>query len=162
MGSRRYSIFATPLGPLAAVYSDDGLYALRFDGRVEPDEVPASDEPPLGHAAEAVSEWIAAYFDGSPAPFDGPLAPRGTGFQSRVWDALRSVPWGTTCTYSDLARRLGDARSVRAVGAANGANPWPVIVPCHRVIGASGSLTGYGGGLWRKEWLLRHEGVLLL
>src|SRR2546430_7936079 len=81
-------------------------------------------------------------------------------FQRRVWDALRAIPYGTTLSYSELARRLGDLRATRAVGAANGRNPIPIIVPCHRVVGANGALTGFGGGLDRKRWLLEHEGAL--
>jgi methylated-DNA-[protein]-cysteine S-methyltransferase len=84
----------------------------------------------------------------------------GTPFQRKVWEALREIPAGATLSYADLARRIGEPRAVRAVGAANGANPVAVIVPCHRVIGADGTLTGYGGGLDRKQWLLAHEGVL--
>jgi len=88
-----------------------------------------------------------------------PLSSTATAFQKKVWTALRRIPSGITISYSELARRIGEPAAVRAVGAANGANPVAVIVPCHRVIGANGSLTGYGGGLERKQWLLAHEGV---
>jgi len=81
---------------------------------------------------------------------------------SDVWEALRTIPYGTTLSYSELARRLGDLRATRAVGAANGRNPIPIIVPCHRVVGANGALTGFGGGLDRKRWLLEHEGALMM
>ncbi|MBW7935431.1 MAG: methylated-DNA--[protein]-cysteine S-methyltransferase, partial [Gemmatimonadaceae bacterium] len=89
-----------------------------------------------------------------------PLAPTGTAFQQRVWKALREVPFGKTASYGDIARRIGNPKGVRAVGLANGRNPISIVVPCHRVIGSDGSLTGYGGGLDRKQWLLRHEGAL--
>lgn len=97
------------------------------------------------------------YFAGERLAFAVPLAPNGTPFQLRVWSALREIPYADTTSYGELARRLGDPRATRAVGAANGRNPISIIVPCHRVIGASGSLTGFGGGLDRKRWLLEHE-----
>ena len=101
------------------------------------------------------------YFAGARTAFDLPLEPDGSAFEQRVWDALRAIPYGTTVSYGDIARRLGDVRATRAVGAANGKNPIPNIVPCHRVIGSRGELTGYGGGVDRKRWLLEHEGALL-
>jgi methylated-DNA-[protein]-cysteine S-methyltransferase len=94
--------------------------------------------------------------------FDLPLAAEGTEFEQRVWDALRTIPYGATTSYGEIARRLGDAHNARAVGTANGKNPIPIIVPCHRVIGTNGDLTGFGGGIERKRWLLAHEGALLL
>ena len=103
---------------------------------------------------------LAEYFAATRTTFDIPLDPPGTAFQRRVWDALRAIPYGTTLSYGELARRLGDPRATRAVGAANGRNPIPIIVPCHRVVGANGALTGFGGGLDRKRWLLEHEGAL--
>ena len=90
-----------------------------------------------------------------------PLEPSGTEFQQRVWTALRAIAYGTTTSYGTIARRLGDPRATRAVGAANGQNPIPIIVPCHRVVGAKGDLTGFGGGIDRKRWLLEHEGALI-
>jgi methylated-DNA-[protein]-cysteine S-methyltransferase len=105
-------------------------------------------------------KWLASYFAGtSPAAPDIPLDMRGADFEKRVWAALRAIPPGRTTSYGAIAKSLGDAGASRAVGAANGANPVAVIVPCHRIIGSNGTLTGYGGGLDRKEWLLRHEGV---
>ena len=100
------------------------------------------------------------YFDGRRHTFDVPLAPNGTEFQRSVWSALTKIPYGKTISYAELARRVGKEAAVRAVGAANGRNPIPVIVPCHRVIGSDGSLTGFGGGLPRKKWLLQHENAL--
>jgi len=101
-----------------------------------------------------------AYFAGRLRQFDLPLSPNGTEFQRRVWLALQAIPFGTTISYAELARHVGSGAAVRAVGAANGRNPIPIIVPCHRVIGSDGSLTGFGGGLDRKRWLLTHEGAL--
>jgi O-6-methylguanine DNA methyltransferase len=102
------------------------------------------------------------YFDGDIAVLDGLQAdPGGTSFQARVWTALRAIPAGRTCSYRDLAALAGVPSAVRAVAAANGRNPIPIVIPCHRVIGADGRLVGYGGGLDRKAWLLRHEGAIL-
>jgi methylated-DNA-[protein]-cysteine S-methyltransferase len=100
---------------------------------------------------------LAAYFSGTLKTFELPLSPKGTPFQLEVWAALQKIPYGTTCSYSDIAKRIGRDDAVRAVGAANGQNPIPIVIPCHRVIGASGALTGFGGGLPMKKWLLAHE-----
>jgi methylated-DNA-[protein]-cysteine S-methyltransferase len=111
-------------------------------------------------AAWPVRERLEAFFAGDLTAIDDiPVESAGTPFQRKVWKALRKVPVGKTWTYSQLAARIGHPEAVRAVGAANGLNPISVVVPCHRLIGSNGSLTGYGGGLHRKEWLLRHEGV---
>ena len=115
---------------------------------------------PAGELLARTRQDLAEYFAGTRRTFDIPLDAPGTAFQRRVWDALRAIPYGTTLSYSELARRLGDLRATRAVGAANGRNPIPIIVPCHRVVGANGALTGFGGGLDRKRWLLEHEGAL--
>jgi methylated-DNA-[protein]-cysteine S-methyltransferase len=112
-----------------------------------------------GGPFDAVREQLDAYFAGELDAFDVPLALHGTAFQLRVWEELLRIPFGETISYSELARRLGDPKLVRAVGTANGRNPVSIIVPCHRVIGADGSLVGYGGGLERKQWLLEHEAV---
>src|SRR6185369_9008462 len=111
-----------------------------------------------GRATSGVSRSIRRYFEGELPAIDAlSVATGGTAFQREVWGALRAIPCGTTVTYAELATRMGRPAAVRAVGAANGANPVGVVVPCHRVVGADGSLTGYGGGLERKAWLLRHE-----
>jgi methylated-DNA-[protein]-cysteine S-methyltransferase len=111
-----------------------------------------------GHAPEGIVGALQAYFEGQCRAIDSiPTAARGTPFQLTVWQALRRIPPGTTCSYGALAKAIGKPEAVRAVGAANGANPICIVVPCHRVIGGNGNLTGYGGGLERKRWLLRHE-----
>ena len=110
------------------------------------------------HALREARRQLEAYFAGELELFDLPVTMHGTPFQLRVWEALRSIPYGETVSYAEIARRIGNATAVRAVGAANGRNPVPIVVPCHRVIGADGSLTGYGGGIERKKWLLAHEG----
>jgi O-6-methylguanine DNA methyltransferase len=106
---------------------------------------------------EAIGDELAAYFDGRLARFDTPLAPRGTAFQRAIWFALRRIPLGATLSYAALARSIGRPKAVRAAGAANGANPWAIVVPCHRVVGAGGALVGYAGGVARKRWLIEHE-----
>lgn len=143
----------TPIGPLHAVFDDEGRLAeLGFALR----EAPAG-KPPATRHTQLVTQ-LEQYFSGNRKTFDIPLAPRGTPFQLAVWNALLEIPYGATMTYAQLAHRIGRPRAVRAVGAANGANPIPVIIPCHRVIGSNGTLTGYGGGIERKQWLLALEG----
>ena len=113
------------------------------------------------HVLHMAMEQVKAYFESRLKTFDLPLDMVGTPFQQSVWQALLDVPFGRTASYQQIADAVGNPKAVRAVGAANGQNPVSIIVPCHRIIGKNGSLTGYGGGIWRKEWLLRHEGVLL-
>ncbi|MBN1582409.1 MAG: methylated-DNA--[protein]-cysteine S-methyltransferase [Anaerolineae bacterium] len=111
---------------------------------------------------ELAIRQLGQYLAGDRREFDLPILLQGTGFQKRVWQQLLAIPFGQTSSYLDIAIAIGNPKAVRAVGAANGQNPISIIVPCHRVVGSDGSLVGYGGGLWRKEWLLRHEGSLLL
>ena len=151
----------TPLGDLVITASDAGLTGVWFPGPDLPAFHPDGGRGSATAVLARAREQLAEYFAGSRTAFDLPLAPAGTAFQRRVWDALRTIPYGATLSYSELARRLGDPRATRAVGAANGKNPIPIIVPCHRVIGARGELTGFGGGLERKRWLLEHEGALM-
>ncbi len=108
-------------------------------------------------ACALVRRQLSEYFSGRRTSFDLPLAPRGTAFQQRVWAELVAIPFGGRATYGELARRIGRPAASRAVGAANGANPIAIVIPCHRVVGSDGSLTGYGGGLPLKRWLLAHE-----
>ena len=115
---------------------------------------------PLREAHAFLVRQLASYFGGKLRTFTVPLAPEGTHFQMRVWEELRHIPYGRTTSYHELAERIGEPRATRAVGQANGANPIAILVPCHRVIGADGSLTGYGGGMERKEFLLRLEGIM--
>ncbi len=118
-----------------------------------------TEDAAIGPLAET-SRQLGEYFAGTRRRFDLPLRWHGTVFQTRVWQALIEIPYGTTWSYGQLAKRLGNPNASRAVGLANGSNPISILVPCHRVIGADGSLTGYGGGLERKRWLLEHEGAL--
>lgn len=121
----------------------------------------AGHEPASAICVQAVTE-LREYFDRQRRVFTCPLVLHGTPFQQKVWEIVKSIPYGETCTYGDIAKQLGDSKSSRAVGLANGANPIPIIIPCHRVIGKNGSLTGYGGGLAMKQHLLSLEGVNLL
>ncbi|MGH8876578.1 MAG: methylated-DNA--[protein]-cysteine S-methyltransferase [Stackebrandtia sp.] len=150
-------VVGSPLGPLTLVASDgvlSGLYMVRQRYRPLEAEFGDVDSSPFGAVAEQLDE----FFGGERTQFDVELALSGTEFQRRVWRELRRIPCGETVTYGGLARRLGDARLARAVGLANGRNPVGIIVPCHRLVGADGSLTGYGGGVERKRWLLDWEG----
>ncbi|MGD2048943.1 MAG: methylated-DNA--[protein]-cysteine S-methyltransferase [Chloroflexota bacterium] len=122
----------------------------------------AGEEERSGPIVEEAIRQLLAYFEGTRRDFDLPISPQGTEFQRLVWQHLLDIPYGQIISYQDLAKAIGKPEAIRAVGAANGQNPISVVVPCHRVLGSDGSLTGYGGGLWRKEWLLKHEGALLL
>ena len=147
---------ASPVGTLTLTAEDGKLTRLHMDGqRHAPDTSPAWERDDDGLAG--VVEQLEAYFAGSRQAFEVPLALAGTDFQRRVWEGLLEIPYGETMSYGELARRVGRPGASRAVGLANGRNPVAIIVPCHRVIGANGTLTGYGGGLDRKVWLLDHE-----
>lgn len=135
---------------------DDSTRLDAFMARHYPDGLPPESRDTTG-----IASGITAYFDGDLAAIDQiPANPRGTLFQQGVWKTLRKIPSGHTIAYKELASRAGRPKAVRAAGAANGQNPVSIVVPCHRVIGSDGSLTGYGGGLLRKQWLLQHEGAL--
>jgi methylated-DNA-[protein]-cysteine S-methyltransferase len=120
---------------------------------------PAQDELPRDEPVAQAARQLTEYFAGTRQAFDFLVNAAGTEFQRTVWRALMEVPFGTTQSYMELTRTLGDEKAIRAVAAANGRNPLWIVVPCHRIIGSDGSLTGYAGGLWRKEWLLKHEGA---
>jgi len=147
-----YAIVDSPIGDLLLTAEKGRITGLHFSPfAIDPAWV--HDPGRLAPAATQLSE----YFAGERTEFDLPLSPEGTVFQQRVWAMLREIPYGETTTYGTIARELGDPKTVRAVGLANGRNPIAVIIPCHRVIGADGSLTGFGGGLDRKRALLDHE-----
>lgn len=142
----------TPIGRLQLVAAGDRLCRVAFPGAQRGD-LSTAPSPVLAAAAAQLE----AYFAGHRRSFDLPLAPEGSDFQRAVWAALATIPWGRTCSYGELARALGRPRAARAVGAASGRNPLPVVVPCHRLIGSGGALTGYAGGLARKRQLLALE-----
>ena len=155
---------ASPVGPLCLVARGDTLLAIEFDEPVEEELVRRLGPVRLRRRRDpaGIAARLRAYFAGDLKALD-PVAvdPGGTAFQRRVWELLRTIPSGTTTTYGELARRLGTPGASRAVGLANHDNPIPIVIPCHRVVGSRGHLTGYAGGLDRKRWLLEHEGVLL-
>ena len=145
------TVFESPIGPLMIEVNEDGaVVEIRFSPH------PAQREDALAREGEVIEE-LRQYFDGKRREFTVPLAPRGTPFQLSVWRELERIPFGSTISYAELARRIGKPSAVRAAGAANGANPIPIIIPCHRVIGANGTLVGYGGGLHIKRTLLALE-----
>ena len=151
-----FTEFASPIGTIQLRGTDAALTGVFMEKHRHEPARPADavrDAGPLRAAQRELEE----YFAGERREFSLALAPAGTPFQSRVWQALRAIPYGETISYGELARRIGNPRAVRAVGLANGRNPLAIIVPCHRVIGANGTLTGYGGGLERKQFLLALE-----
>lgn len=158
----RRTTMPSPIGTLTIVANDDAIVAIDWDGEsgheamlgdAEIVDVEAGDHAPLALAVEQLGE----YFDGERTDFDLPLAAAGTPFQHLAWDALVRIPFGETVSYGEQATMLGDKNKARAVGAANGKNPIPIVVPCHRVVGSNGHLTGFAGGLDAKAWLLDHE-----
>lgn len=153
-----YATFASPVGPLLMMSDGQALTGLHTDSdkhrpAMRPDWIRDEAAAPFAQ----VKAQLCGYFEGRLTEFDLPLAPRGTEFQLRVWQELRNIPHGETISYAELARRIGRPQASRAVGHANARNPISIIVPCHRVIGADNSLTGYAGGLERKRMLLAHE-----
>lgn len=140
----------TPLGIAKIVGDENGICSVSVhDQGTLSTEIPAK----LQNAVSQLNE----YFEGTRTAFDFKLNPKGTEFQIKVWKGLLSIPFGKTRTYLEQSKILGDVKAIRAVASANGKNPLWIVVPCHRVIGSDGSLTGYAGGLWRKKWLLEHE-----
>jgi methylated-DNA-[protein]-cysteine S-methyltransferase len=166
-----YRRLQTPVGELLLTASDTALTGVYFPtSRRGPPPTHRADwtedagQGPTGPTGEMLARatlQLNEYFAGQRTTFDLPLEAMGSVFEHRVWKALRSIPYGTTTSYGDVAKRMGDPSATRAVGSANGKNPIPIIIPCHRVLGANGDLTGFGGGLDRKRWLLEHEGVLM-
>ena len=154
-----HTIVESPLGAITLVAHDGMLAGLYFAGHTRPLYTTAFGERRTA-GFEAALEQLAEYFRRERTTFDLPLAPRGSGFQHRVWELLRRIPYGETRSYGELAVELGDRRLARAVGTANGSNPLGIIVPCHRVIGADGRLGGYAGGVDRKRFLLELEGAV--
>jgi len=143
--------FKSPLGPIEIVGSSDCILALHFVEKMLPGDAE------LTFCVKECLKQLGEYFNGKRRKFFLNLQPPGTGFQKSVWRQLGNIPYGKTTSYGEIAGVLGKPRASRAVGSANGKNPIAIIIPCHRVIGSDGSLTGYGGGLWRKRWLIGFE-----
>ncbi len=146
-----FQYLTTEVGRLKIIATREALVAIRFTEEIERDREMANA------ITRKTALQLKEYFDGKRKIFDLPLELRGTPFQNRVWEALREIPYGETKSYSEIAEAIGNPKAARAVGLANNKNPVPIIVPCHRVIGKNGNLTGYAGGLWRKEKLLELE-----
>jgi methylated-DNA-[protein]-cysteine S-methyltransferase len=144
----------TPLGIATITGDENGISQISISGEIL---ISASIPTSLQNAVFQLEE----YFDGNRQTFNLKLNPKGTPFQQKVWQELLNIPFGKTCSYMDIAKKLGDPKSIRAAATANGKNPLWIIIPCHRVIGSEGSLTGYAGGLWRKKWLLDHENPII-
>jgi methylated-DNA-[protein]-cysteine S-methyltransferase len=142
--------FKTPLGIAKIVGDLEGISEIS----IVTEALVTTNPPKI--LKEAVSQ-LQAYFEGTRCDFNFKCNPKGTSFQQKVWQELGNIPFGKTMSYLDLSKKLGDVKAIRAVASANGKNPLWIVVPCHRVIGTDGSLTGYAGGLWRKKWLLEHE-----
>ena len=153
----KYTHVDTPIGKLTVVAGGTGIRRILWDGEAPPEDAVEGHSDLLDAAVTQIRE----YFTGTRTAFDLPLDLGGTPFQQKVWRELGSIPFGTTISYGEQARRIGRPQAARAVGAANGRNPVPVVLPCHRVIGSSGALTGFGGGLDTKRTLLRHEAEVL-
>ncbi|MTI22627.1 methylated-DNA--[protein]-cysteine S-methyltransferase [Fulvivirga sp. RKSG066] len=143
--------YESPIGSLTISADDQFLLSVSF-------HAPKVDQP--NEITRYASRELDAYFSGKLKTFTTPLKYDGTEFQNRVWRALNDIPYGQTISYSELAVRLGDIKCIRAAGTANGKNQLPIFIPCHRVIGKNGNLVGFAGGLERKRWLLKHEGVI--
>ncbi|MDP8979169.1 MAG: methylated-DNA--[protein]-cysteine S-methyltransferase [Acidobacteriota bacterium] len=153
----RYSYLDTPIGRLLIAGDEDAVRRIDFPRDGKPGRPEAGwEESERGAVGETIRQ-LREYFEGGRSEFELPLAPAGTQFQKAVWCRLREIPYGETISYGELAKRVGNPKASRAVGAANGQNPIPIVIPCHRVIGANGKLTGFGGGLPVKEALLALE-----
>lgn len=144
----------TPIGWLQIAGTEAGISAITFS-----EENPTVFSAEVPECLQNCHQQLSEYFKGERLEFDLTLAPNGTDFQQKVWQHLKAIPFGKTRSYLEVALQLGEPTYTRAVGSANGKNPLAIVVPCHRVIGANGSLTGYAGGLWRKKWLLQFEGI---
>lgn len=155
-----FATMPSPVGELTLYATDAGLRAVLWEidtGGAPIDGASTAVEDPTHPVLRAAIAQLEEYFAGTRTDFELPLDPHGTAFQQKAWEVLRSIPYGETISYGEQARRLGAPSAARAVGAANGRNPIPIIVPCHRVVGSDGSLTGFAAGIESKQWLLHHE-----
>lgn len=148
----------TPLGTVCIWADEQGICEITFENKAKSSKKTTLES--LSPLLKTAIQQLEAYFSGNLREFDLPLHPQGTDFQQRVWNSLLEIPYGETRSYLEQAKTLGNVKAIRAVASANGKNPLSIIIPCHRVIGSDGSLTGYASGIWRKKWLLEHEGAL--
>jgi methylated-DNA-[protein]-cysteine S-methyltransferase len=149
--------YESELGIIEVKGNEEGIYSLDF---MDKDEIICKEDKQIPGILTDCLNQLDEYFKGSRKEFDLKLVLQGTDFQKNVWRELLKVPFGKTASYKDIALSVGNVKAVRAVGGANGKNKIAIIIPCHRIIGKNGTLTGYAGGIWRKEWLLKHEGIL--
>jgi methylated-DNA-[protein]-cysteine S-methyltransferase len=156
MSSRFRFDYSSPIGILEISGTTHHINQIKFGSKTSPNDEPSKS---LALLNETISQ-LDAYFRGNLKKFNLPLSPIGSIFQKTVWAALRKVPYGSTATYGEIAKKIDNPNASRAVGGANNRNPIPIIIPCHRIIGTTGNLVGYAGELWRKEWLLRHEKIV--
>ncbi|UZR93849.1 methylated-DNA--[protein]-cysteine S-methyltransferase [Chondrinema litorale] len=154
MGNFSTTAFETPLGYLLIRGDENAIYEISFYD----DKIEISEE--TTEVVELCKTQLIEYFDKKRNQFDFPMNLVGTDFQKEVWKELKEIPYGNTISYKKLAENLGNVKKIRAAASANGKNPIAIVVPCHRVIGADGSMTGYASGVWRKKWLLEHEGAI--
>ncbi len=152
--------YSSPIGVLEIVANDNFLTQVLFREAQKKPSRQLEETPENSLIIDETITQLDAYFAGKLKEFNLPTITQGTDFQRNVWEYLKTIPYGKTISYLEFSRRIGNEKAIRAVGTANGNNPLTIILPCHRVIGSDGSLVGYGGDLWRKEWLLRHEGSL--
>ncbi len=151
MDKEYHAYYDSPIGPLQITGTEKGIKSLRFM------EKKFKSDSPLPHPLRACLDQLDEYFKGKRKTFTLKLQLQGTEFQKKVWNRLMHIPYASTASYKDVAQAIGNEKAVRAVGGANGRNPIGILIPCHRVIAHDGTLGGFGGGLWRKEWLLNHE-----
>jgi len=156
----KYAIMESPIGTLTIAAEEDGLRFILFGTEYRALNSRTQWQESVSGIVNATICQLKAYFEGKLTKFNLPLKPEGTSFQMEVWRELQNVPYGTVISYGELASRIGRPKASRAVGAANGSNPIPIVIPCHRVIGSNGKMTGYGGGVQIKEALLKLEGVI--
>ena len=158
--SKNAAFYHSPIGIILIEYTDEFITALLFkDEKAEKQsEIVVDQQDKNNGLLNKCQQQLNEYFEGTRREFDFPIQQKGTPFQQKIWAALLEIPYGKTISYLELSKRTGDTKAIRAVGTTNGKNQLSIIVPCHRVIGSHGDLTGYGGGLWRKKWLLQHEG----
>jgi methylated-DNA-[protein]-cysteine S-methyltransferase len=149
--SNQTAYYKTPIGTAKIIGNNDGIISVTVIEEKIETSIQAST------CLENCIIQLKEYFDGNRTQFDLKLNPQGTDFQKKVWNELNNIPYGSTRSYLDQSKKIGDPKAIRAVASANGKNPIWIIIPCHRVIGSDGSMTGYGGGIWRKKWLLAHE-----
>ena len=156
-----FSVVATPIGELGVFADNDAIYRVEFIDKLEASLLISKDSHPENELTQLAKKQLTHYFARERFDFSLPLAPHGTSFRQLAWQVLQQIPYGETRCYSEQAELMHNKKAVRAIGSANGANPIAIIIPCHRVIGKNGSLTGYAGGLHRKAWLLNFEQRLL-